>query len=324
MSERILITGADGFVGRALARALLPRLGPQDRLYGGQRRPDGTLQQGVEANAIDVTDAVGTREAIRRLQPTCVVHLAAIAAIQEASQDKDLTWAVNFGGTRILAEAILEDAPAARVVFVSTSEVYGGTFKTCRGGVDESAPLDPANPYAASKAAADLLIGQMVREGLRAVRFRPFNHTGPGQTERFVVPAFAAQIARIEAGLQDPVIHVGNLDAVRDFLDIRDVVEAYIRAILRPGLPDGVVLNLASGAPRRIGDILADLTARAARPIEIALDPARLRPSDTPVAFGNADRAANLLAWCPQIPWTRTLDDVLDDWRHRVLHERVS
>ncbi|MER2268922.1 GDP-mannose 4,6-dehydratase [Methylobacterium oxalidis] len=324
MSERILITGADGFVGRVLVRALLPRLAPEVRVFGGRYGGPGGPDPRVEPVDLDVTDRARTRETIRALRPSCVVHLAAIAAVQDAFLDRGLTWAVNFEGTRNLAEAILQEAPAARLLFVGTSEVYGGTFKLRTGGLDETAPLDPANPYAASKAAADLLIGQMVRDGLRAVRFRPFNHTGPGQTERFVVPAFAAQIARIEAGLQDPVMRVGNLDALRDFLDVRDVVDAYLRAILSDDLLPGLILNLASGRPRRIGGILADLSARSERPIEVVLDPERLRPSDTPVAFGNADRAADLLGWRPHIPWEQTLDDVLADWRARLAGERTS
>ncbi|WP_333835303.1 GDP-mannose 4,6-dehydratase, partial [Rubrimonas sp.] len=165
----------------------------------------------------------------------------------------------------------------------------------------------------------DLLVGQFAEEGLDAIRFRPFNHTGPGQDERFVAPAFAAQIARIEAGKAPPAIRVGNLDAERDFLDVRDVVEAYASALLGArSIAPGTVINLASGAPRRIRDLLDALRARARAPVAVETDPTRLRPSDTPRTAGDAARARAMLDWAPRIPWETTLDDLLADWRARI------
>lgn len=160
------------------------------------------------------------------------------------------------------------------------------------------------------------MIGQMARDGLKAIRVRPFNHTGPGQTERFAIPAFAAQIARIEAGVQEPVIRVGNLDARRDFLDVRDVVDAYLRLALSPDpFEPGLVLNLASGTARRIGDVLDELLSLARVSIRLETDPSRLRANDTPFAIGDASRIRELIGWKNRTPWSATLADVLAFWR---------
>jgi len=182
------------------------------------------------------------------------------------------------------------------------------------------------NTYAATKAAADLALGALAAEaGLRVIRLRPFNHTGPGQSADFVVPAFARQIARIAAGRQSPVLRVGALDPRRDFLDVRDVCAAYAACLRldQAGTPiaPGTVLNLAGQTPRRIGDILADLLARAGVAARIETQADLLRPSDIPLAVGNAARARALLAWAPAVPWEQTLDDVLSDWRERVAAE---
>ena len=177
----------------------------------------------------------------------------------------------------------------------------------------------PANPYAASKAAADIALGEIALRGLKVVRLRPVNHTGCGQSAVFVVPSFARQIARIEAGIQPPVMRVGALDRQRDFLDVRDVCAAYVAAASRgQDIPPGAAINIASGQPRRIGDILAALVARAGIEIAVETDPDRLRPTDVMTAACDATRAAKLLGWQPQIAWETTLDSVLDDWRGRV------
>jgi GDP-4-dehydro-6-deoxy-D-mannose reductase len=227
---------------------------------------------------------------------------------------------VNLHGTLNVAEAIRDLAPSCRLVFISSADIYGASF---RAGValDEEALPAPLNTYGATKAAADLALGAMAAEGLGVLRLRPFNHTGPGQSADFVVPAFARQIARIEAGLAPPVLKVGALTPERDFLDVRDVARAYALALARD-LPTGTVLNLAAGTPRRIGDVLEALLALAKVKVEVAEDPARLRPADIPRAIGDAARARALLGWEPVIPWAQTLADVLDDWRIQVRREK--
>ncbi len=160
----------------------------------------------------------------------------------------------------------------------------------------------------------------MATEGLRVIRMRPFNHTGPGQSAAFAVPAFARQIARIEAGQQPPVLSVGALGAWRDFLDVPDVCAAYAETLARAdALPPGAILNLASGQARQIGDILADLLRLSGVKAEIRSDSGRVRGNEIAVAAGDAALARRMLDWSPRIAWKQTLRDVIDDWRERIL-----
>lgn len=282
---RILVTGADGFVGQYLTAELEARF------------PEAALC----ADRFDVADRAAVAQAIASFRPDGCVHLAGVAAVPDARRDPDRTFAVNLGGTLNLARAILDDVPECRLIYVSSAECYGASFRA-GAALDETAPLAPQNIYAASKAAADLALGAMAAEqGLRVIRFRPFNHTGPGQSEAFVIPAFAAQIRRIEQGEQEPVVRVGNLEPERDFLHVADVVRAYALGLARfDDLPNGSVFNLASGTPRRIGDILAGMIARASVPIRVEVDPARLRPVDIPRAVGDASAARKALGWRPE------------------------
>jgi GDP-4-dehydro-6-deoxy-D-mannose reductase len=179
--------------------------------------------------------------------------------------------------------------------------------------------LAPTNEYAASKAAADLALGALAHRGLKCVRFRPFNHCGPGQAEGFVVPDFAMQIAKIEAGLIPPVMRVGDLNVERDFLDVRDVVRAYALAVRSAvSLAPGVILNIASGVPRRVGDVLDCLLQRSHVKISLEQDPARVRSTEVPRMIGNAARARACLIWSPEHRFEETVADVLNDWRRRI------
>jgi nucleoside-diphosphate-sugar epimerase len=201
---------------------------------------------------------------------------------------------------------------------ISTSEVYGRSF-TSGHALDESALLAPRNPYAVSKSAADLLAGQYSETGMKVIRMRPFNHVGPRQSADFVVSAFASQIAEIEKGLREPVLNVGNLEAKRDFLHVKDVVRAYIEVIKGADLIDpGEIFNVCSGTPRAIEDILRDLLAMSSLAISVQHDDSRMRPSDTPLAFGSAERLNSRLGWRPAIPWETTLLDTLEYWRSAV------
>ncbi len=309
VKERVLITGGSGFVGSWLERTILESIPHAEvvatsLLGGGGKIP------------LDVTKKSDVEAIIQRLRPSSVVHLAAFSSLAEAALDPQRSYEVNLFGTLHVAQAVRKYVPHARLIFVSSSEVYGRTFNSQRGPLDECALLEPVNTYAATKAAADLLIGQVAADGLLAVRFRPFNHTGPEQSDRFVIPSFARQIVAAERGEQPPVIKVGNLESVRDFLDVRDVVQAYISAIkCDPPLPPGTILNLASGVPQRIETLLASLLSIAKIELQIQPDPLRLRQSDIPVAVGNSNLAQNMLGWSPQIPIQKTLQDVLDHAR---------
>jgi GDP-4-dehydro-6-deoxy-D-mannose reductase len=303
------VTGASGFV----AGHLLPRL--------HAAFPDAALTlcgTGPGMVALDVTDIGSVDALVASVLPEACVHLAAVSAIPAARRAPDLAWRVNLHGTLALAGAVLRHAPACSFLFASSADIYGRAFRAGTP-LDESAAPAPTNTYGATKAAADLALGAMAAEGLRAVRLRAFNHTGAGQSEAFVVPAFARQVARVAAGLQPPVLQVGALDPFRDFLDVRDVCDAYV-ACLRRGeaLEPGVILNLASGTPRRIGDVLDDLLRLAGVQARPETGSALLRPAEIPTASGDASLARRLLDWAPRIAWEDTLRDVLADWQERV------
>ena len=315
---RILLTGAGGFVGHHLLPALRAAF-PGTVLVGGTRRAAEKAFPGVdEVVALDLDDAPSLPEAVRAARPDAVLHLAARADVGASFRDPLAAWRTNLLGTVALGEAVLSAAPHASFLMASSGEVYGLAFQAGKP-VSENTVLLPANPYAASKAAADLAIGEMALRGLRAVRLRPFTHTGPGQSDGFVVAAFARQIARIEAGLQPPVLRTGALNRWRDFLDVRDVCAAYVAALKKAdGLPPGIALNICSGTPRRIGDMLDTLLALSGAEVEVTQEAARLRPTDVERVQGDPSLARRLLGWNPEVPWEETLASVLADWRARV------
>jgi GDP-4-dehydro-6-deoxy-D-mannose reductase len=260
---------------------------------------------------LDVTDARAVDQMIARFRPTHVVHLAGLAAIRAVTASPSVAWQLHLFGTLNIADAILGRVPDCTMIFIGSGHVYGASARSVPL-LEESTLLVPTNGYEVTKAAADLAVGALAAQGLKCIRMRPFNHTGPGQTEDFVVPSFAMQIARIEAGRQRPVIRVGNLDAERDFLDVRDVAAAYALAVAKSDdMASGTVLNIASGVPRRVGDILNQLTAISTTVITVERDTARLRPNDTPRFVGSAEQAYRLLGWLPERRFDDTVADVL-------------
>jgi GDP-4-dehydro-6-deoxy-D-mannose reductase len=307
---RVLITGGQGFVGQylrtALARSCL------DWLLDIPAPPTD------DRSGLDLTRAEAVETYVATTRPDIVVHLAAVAAVTTSVKAPRHAWEVNLGGTLNLVLALQEHAPDAHFLYVSSAEVYGASLKSS-APMTERGLLQPMNPYAASKAAADILVRQAAAAGLSATVMRPFNHTGAGQSESFVAPSFAAQIARIEAGVQPPVLWVGSLDEARDFLDVRDVVRAYTLALgARSTLAPGEVFNIASGQAVRIGDLLERLLGQARTPIDVRVDPGRLRPAPIQTAIGDPAHLRNTLGWAPEIDLDETLKAVLDDQRRRV------
>jgi GDP-4-dehydro-6-deoxy-D-mannose reductase len=314
---RILITGATGFIGPHL----IPELGRvlrEDAVVLPTARHADRLPDGDQAAPLDVTDEGAVDRVVADFAPTHVIHLSAVSSLLKASADRKAAWTINTFGTLNIAHAILRYAPRCWLIFAGSGLVYGDTARSGRP-LDEAVLLAPNSDYSVTKAAADLALGALTGRGLKSVRLRLFNHTGPGQAEEFVVPGFAAQIARIEARLQAPVIRVGNLDAARDFLDVRDVTSAYALAVVKSTeLDPGLVLNIASGTPRTIRSVLDELLALSPASINVEVDPSRMRPSDTPVYVGSAEAARRLLGWAPQHSFSATLSEVLVYWRWRV------
>jgi GDP-4-dehydro-6-deoxy-D-mannose reductase len=315
---RLLVTGAGGFVGRHLL-ALLRQRFPAATLVAACRLEEGALPSLAQADRVvpfDLMEPEACAAMIAETRPDGLVHLAAQASVAASFTDPLASWRANLMGTIALAEAVLRHAGHCRFVLASSAEVYGLSFRG-EAPLDETALLAPTNPYAVSKAACDMAIGEMALRGLDAVRLRAFNHTGAGQSESFVVASFARQIARIEAGQQPPVMRVGALDRWRDFLDVRDVCEAYAAALAAEIAP-GAIYNIASGTPRRIGAVLDALIARSTVVPAVEVEPMRLRPTDVERVVGCAALAERALGWAPKRPWDETLDAVLADWRARV------
>lgn len=314
---RLLITGANGFVGRHLLAHIRQRGEADMEVLATSRTAADDPILGRFA-ALDIADGEATAAALRDFRPTHVMHLAGISSPVSAGGDPMEIWRTNMDATVRLAHAILAHAPQCWLLFAGSGLVYGATART-RERLDEDCLLAPTNAYAATKAAADLALGALAGSGLKTLRLRPFNHTGPGQTDAFVVPAFAAQIARIEAGREAPVMRVGDLSAERDFLDVRDVVDAYLACIAATTqLPSGTILNIASGVPRRMRDVLDQLLAMSCVRIHVETDPARLRPGDIARYVGDAARAERLIGWRPQRRFEDTLREVLETLRAGV------
>lgn len=291
----VLVSGAAGFVGTHLIAAL-----------GREARP-------LHA---DVRDAVAVREAVALAPPDAVVHLAASAAVSSSWSAPADTWHVNAIGTVNVLEGVREEAPAARVLVVSSGEVYGAAREV---PIDENYPPLPLSPYAASKVAAEVAAGQAARaHGLDVVVARPFPHAGPGQSERFAVGSWALQLARLEAA-GGGTLRVGNLSVQRDLLDVRDVCRAYA-LLLDPAVQAGVY-NVASGRAVELGDVVDTLVSMVDAPVEVVTDAARLRRVDIAVLVGDATRLRSATDWEPTIPLETTLADTLAAARKIVQHE---
>ena len=297
---RVFVTGAGGFVGRRLR----PRLERQGHDVVGVDRE------------IDVTEPRTLGPALERAAPDAVIHLAAMSSVARSWKEPALCYRLNFLGTRSLLGCVAERCPAARVLLIGSADQYA-PVSGAQGDpapFDESTPLRPRSPYARSKAAAEALGARAAAaDGLDVVRIRAFNHTGAGQSDAFVVSSFARQVAAIRAGRQAPVMRVGNLESVRDFLHVDDVLEAYV-ALLDPAVPADVY-NVAGGIATSIQSLLDRLIALAGIDPKVETDPERFRPTDWLV--GDATRLRGVTGWRPRIPFEAILEELYEDWLAR-------
>lgn len=310
--KTVFVTGESGFVGAHLVPAMIAE---RAKVFGVSDMPPLPIESDLYHHTdVDLRKRDDIKSVLSVAEPDAVIHLAAQSHVPTAWDDPERTWRINVLGSLNLLQACSELRRVPRFLMISTGEVYG---KPMEVPLDETAPLRPRNPYAASKAAAEILALQMSDAGqVPVVVLRPFNHTGPGQRSQFVCPAFAEQIAKIEAGKQEPEISVGDLSPARDFLDVRDVVQAHMTALCRAEV--GEFYNIASGNPRTIQSVLETLLQMTDAKIDVVTDPDRLRPSDTPVISGSAAKFNDATGWEPKIPFEQTLRDLLEQFRAKI------
>lgn len=258
----------------------------------------------------DIRDLDATRKALAQSVPDAVVHLAAQSFVPRSFEDPVETLAINAGGTANLIKSLQEYGFHGRFLYVSSGDIYG-LVDEANLPVDEEIQPRPRNPYAVSKWAAEQFCLQAHRtHGLDCVIARPFNHVGPGQSEKFVLPSLASQIAAIESGRCKPVIEVGDIESTRDFLDVRDVVAAYA-ALLRAGMPGGTYV-VASGVERSVREMLGLMLSHTIVQPEIHVDPARMRPSEQKRMRADSRRLRDDTGWSPSHPMEDTVLDILD------------
>ncbi len=327
MTERdtAMITGIGGFVGMYLARYLLSQgLRVTGTVFTAEDKqnvriltedPDCPVSE-EDIEECDLRDSERITRLISEIRPHQIYHLAAVTFVPTSFEDPRMTFEINLLGTLNLFNALLRASPHSRVLCVSSADIYGLIEKSDLP-IQETCPLRPLSPYAVSKASADLLGFQFAKTyGLHVVRARPFNHTGPGQSSRFVCSDFTRQVAEIETGKRDPVLLTGDLSARRDFSDVRDVVEAYFIA-LRSATP-GEAYNICSGNAYSIEEILSMVLNFSRNHVEVRQSDEKMRPSDIEVTMGDNRKLREATGWGPKIPLEQTISDMLNDWRERV------
>ncbi|KPJ61639.1 MAG: hypothetical protein AMJ46_00655 [Latescibacteria bacterium DG_63] len=313
MKASVLITGALGFVGRHLFRELTDagfEVWASD-LESLCEKPGPPFDM-QRVRACDITRIDNVLEILKETHPGAIVHLAAQSSASKSFKHPRETFVTNSLGSLNLFEAARESCPDCSVLAVGSADAYGR--QEGNAALDEATPFAPVSPYALSKAAQDLMgIQYWLGYGMKVFRTRSFNHTGPGQTTTFALPSFAFQIASAEAGLCEPVIEVGNLDVVRDFLDVRDVVRAY-RLILEKGNP-GDAYNVCSGRPVVLKTLLDILMSHARVKITVKESPGRMRPADIPFLLGDNSKLRTCTGWEPRYQIEETLWELLEYWR---------
>ena len=313
---RALITGIAGFVGAHLAEAILAETDWEvwGAVIGSVERASAI--SGVRNLTTDLREPEQARVLVETAQPDWVFHLAAQAYVPQSWADPWDTYQTNIRSQLNLLDAISRLGLQPRILIVSSNEVYGYARPEDLP-LNENAPLRPNSPYSVSKLAQDFMgLQYFLDRQMSIIRVRPFNHIGPRQDERFVAPSFAKQIVEIERGQREPVLLLGNMAAQRDFTDVRDMVRAHILAIQR-GEP-GEVYNIGTGTARSVREMLDIMLAHT--PIRIAeeIDPAKIRPSDTPISYADPSKFRRRTGWEPRISFQQTCVDILSDWRTRI------
>jgi GDP-4-dehydro-6-deoxy-D-mannose reductase len=316
---RIVVTGATGFAGGWLVETLLARGGAD--VVGLNRRaawpsPLAHLAGRAELRACDLLDAAAVEALMRDVQPQQIFHLAGYAQVGRSFDEPDAAWDANLTATRRLYEAVGRWGGRPRILFVGSGLVYGDADGPDRPP-DENAPLRPATPYAASKAAADLLSYQVAaRPGLEVVRARSYNHIGPRQRPEFAVAHFAQQLAEVERGDRPPLLETGNLSSRRDLTDVRDMVAAYLLLMERGRA--GEAYNVGTGVAVSMQTVLDRLRALADAAVEVRPTAAFLRAADQAVVVADASKLRRETGWAPRNTLDQTLTDTLEYWRRTV------
>lgn len=305
-SSAILVTGASGFAGSHLVEHLAEA---HDVVAWSRSAARAEIANLARWEQIDLRDRDRVRQGIDALRPAAIYHCAGSPHVGSSWTNTVEPLSTNALATHYLLDALRRAGGGCRVFIPGSATVYASSAQP----IDEDHPLLPTSPYALSKLAQERLGLTATDDGLEVVVSRSFNHTGPRQSPAFAAPHFAQQIAAIELGVGDPVLKVGNLDATRDFTDVRDTVRAYVLLMERG--TSGRVYNVASGVGRQIRSLLEGLVARARVPVRIETDPEQLRPADTPVVIGDPTRLRRETGWSPSITFDTMLDDLLDYWR---------
>lgn len=309
--QRIFVTGASGFVGRHLLPALKAAY-PNCCIFAFGLHRHKVSGDTVEYQG-DITDFDKIAKAIDDCKPDLVIHLAAQSSVAGATGDPFSAWQTNALGTFCLSKAVSTHSPGCVFLFTSSADIYGENF---RAGIatEETVPR-PLSVYGRTKFAAEQILDDTLPSEIRLLIARPFSHTGPHQDERFLLPSIAAQIARIERGRAPPQITVGNLDLFRDYLDVRDVVSAYLAVIARaPTLPSRFIFNVSCGQPSSLRNLVEQLLALSTQDIALISEPGKFRPSDVPVVTGSNDRLRAMTAWAPEIEVGTMLKELKTYW----------
>ncbi|MBL8800011.1 MAG: GDP-mannose 4,6-dehydratase [Planctomycetia bacterium] len=311
---RILVTGASGFAGSHLVEALAARDGAE--VFGVSRQPVAAPRPPLAGmRTCDLNDRRGLEQVLRDVQPERLFHLAGYAKVGRSLQESDAAWRANLDATRDLYEAVLRWGGRPRILHVTSGLIYGEAAEA-NAIIGEEAPLRPTNPYAASKAAADLASFQYGEScDLEIIRARAFNHIGPRQASDFAASSFARQIALAEQGKQAPLLKVGDLRPSRDLTDVRDTVRAYV-LLMEQGKP-GEAYNVGSGQAYAMQEVLNRLLAQARVNLEVRQDAKLLRAGELAVLRADAGKLRRLTGWTPRYTLDQTLTDLLDYWRQQ-------